>query len=323
MQILEGLDGLRRLPEGTVLSVGNFDGFHLGHQEILRRARLLRERAGDGAKLAVVTFEPHPLTVLKPELAPPRLTPPGFKQSLLRAAGVDQLVILPPDPAVLDLTAEDFWAILRDEVKPTHMVEGQSFNFGRGRTGTIDKLREWAAQSDVKLTVVEPVEVALLDFTIVPVSSSFIRWLLARGRVRDAAICTGRPYLLEGQVVRGHQRGRGIGVPTANVRTEGQLVPGDGVYVGRAHLDGVTRAAAVSIGTMPTFGDHRRQVEVHLIGFDGDLYGKTLAVEFVDWVREQWKFKSVEALKRQLARDIAFCAERASVNPTIPVAATA
>lgn len=320
MQILEGLDGLRRLPAEGVLSVGNFDGIHLGHQEILRRANALRDRAGGAATLAVVTFEPHPLTVLKPELAPPRLTPPTLKQSLVRDLGVDHLVILPPDRAILDMTAEQFWAILRDEVRPTHMVEGQSFNFGRGRTGTIDKLRDWAAQSDVKLTIVEPVEVALLDFTIVPVSSSFIRWLLARGRARDAAICMGRPYVLEGEVVRGHERGRAIGVPTANVRPAGQLVPGDGVYAGRCRVNGITYPAAVSIGTMPTFGDNQRQVEVHLIGFAGDLYGQSLSVEIVDWVREQQKFKSIDALKDQLHRDIRYCAERAPLDPTTAIA---
>ena len=319
MQILKGLDGLRRLPNGAVLSVGNFDGLHRGHQEILRRARALRDPT-TGAKLAVVTFEPHPLTVLKPELAPPRLTPPPLKQSLLRDAAVDHLVILPPDPAVLNLTAEQFWAILRDAVRPTHIVEGQSFNFGRGRTGTIDKLREWAAASAVNLTIVEPVEVALLDFTIVPVSSSFIRWLLARGRVRDAAICTGRPYVLEGDVVRGHQRGTAIGVPTANLRTDDQLVPGDGVYAAKCRLNGTTYPVALSVGTMPTFGKNERQVEAHLINFTGDLYGRRIAVEIVDWVREQWTFKSIDALKQQLARDVAYCGERAGIDPTLPVA---
>ena len=319
MQVLQGLNGLRQLPKGSILSVGNFDGLHLGHQEILRRAKTLRDKSA-GAQLAVVTFEPHPMTVLKPELAPPRLTPPGLKQSLLRTAGVDHLVILPPEPAVLNLTAEQFWAILRDEVKPTHMVEGQSFNFGRARTGTIDKLREWAAASAVNLAIVDPVEVALLDFTVVPVSSSFIRWLLARGRVRDAAICMGRTYVLEGEVVRGHQRGKGIGVPTANLRPDGQLVPADGVYAGRCNVDGVTYPVALSVGTMPTFGPNERQVEVHLIGFAADLYGKRIAVEFVDWVREQSKFKSIDALKQQLARDIAYCAERAGINPTLPLA---
>ena len=319
MQILEGLDGLRRLPAGGVLSVGNFDGVHLGHQEILRRARELRDRTS-GAALAVITFEPHPLTVLKPELAPPRLTPPAFKQLLLRGAGVDQLVILPPEPDVLNLTAEQFWAILRDEVRPAHLVEGESFNFGRGRAGTIEKLHAWAAPGPVKLTIVEPVEVALLDFTIVPVSSSFIRWLLARGRVRDAAICMGHPYVLEGEVVRGHQRGAGIGVPTANLRPAGQLIPGDGVYAGRSRFEGVIYPAAVSVGTMPTFGDDQRQVEVHLIGFAGDLYGKTLSVEIVDWVREQCKFKSIDALKEQLLGDIRYCAERAAIDPTVAVA---
>jgi riboflavin kinase / FMN adenylyltransferase len=319
MQVLHGLDGLRRLSAGAVVSVGNFDGVHLGHQEIVRRAKGLRDGTA-GARLAVVTFEPHPMTVLKPELAPPRLTPPSLKQELMRAAGVDDYVVLPPEPAVLNLTAEDFWKVIRDEVKPSHMVEGQSFNFGRGRTGTIDQLREWAAASAVKLTIVDPVEVALLDFTVVPVSSSFIRWLLARGRVRDAAISMGRTYVLEGEVVRGHQRGRAIRVPTANLRCDGQLVPGEGVYVGRCAVDGVAYGAAVSIGTMPTFGENQRQVEVHLIGFAGNLYGRRLSVEVVDWVREQTKFKSIDALKEQLGRDIEYCAERSGLDAARPTA---
>ena len=316
-RVHKGLASLRGLAPGGVLSVGNFDGLHLGHRKIIETARRLR---APGARLALVTFEPHPLTVLRPDLAPPRLTPEEKKHELLAEAGVDDLVELPPDPEVLNLTAEAFWEILRDEVRPTHVVEGKRFNFGKGRGGTIDKLRAWAAESDVKLEVIDGVSVALCDLTVVEVSSSLVRWLTAHGRVRDAAICLGRPYTLRGEVVKGHQRGRTIGIPTANLRITDQLIPPDGVYAGRAAAGGKAYAAAVSIGTMPTFGEHQRQVEAHLIGFDGDLYRQTLEVELTDWIREQWKFASVDALKVQMQRDIAYAKERADAPIPQPVA---
>jgi len=231
-------------------------------------------------------------------------------------AEVDLLVVLPPEPSVLNLTAEEFWAILRDEVRPSHLVEGGSFNFGKDRGGTIEKLQEWTATTSVKLTVIDPVQVALLDLSIVSISSSIIRWLLGHGRVRDSAICLGRAYELAGEVVRGKQRGRGIGVPTANLDCGEQLIPADGVYTGRCRLGDRAYVAAVSIGTMPTFGKNQRQVEAHLIGFEGDLYGRWLAVELTDWVREQRKFAGIESLKAQLARDIAISQERRELDPS-------
>ncbi len=317
LNVLNGLDGLRAMAPGGVLSVGNFAGLHLGHRKIIETAKRL---LAPGARLAVVTFEPHPLTVLRPDLAPPRLTPREMKRELLVAAGVDDLVEIPPDPQVLNLTAETFWQILRDDVRPSHIVEGKSFNFGKGRGGTIDRLREWAAGSPVKLEIIEGVSVPLLDLQVVEVNSSLIRWLTAHGRVRDAAICLGRGYALRGEVVLGHQRGRTIGVPTANLRVRDQLVPVDGVYAGRSTIDGTTYAAAVSIGTMPTFGENERQVEAHLIGYDGNLYGSVIEVELVDWVREQWKFAGLEALKSQVRRDIAYAEERALARIHIPIA---
>jgi riboflavin kinase/FMN adenylyltransferase len=278
-----------------VISVGNFDGVHRGHAEILARATALRDGT-PGAKLAVVTFEPHPLTVLRPEAVPPRLSTAALKRDLLAKAGADVLVVLPPSPEVLNLAAEDFWAILRDEVRPAHMVEGGTFNFGKGRRGTIERLREWSEGTGVHLHVVPPVAVPLLDMRLMPVSSSLIRWLLANGRVRDAGICLARPYALEGEVIRGHERGRAIGVPTANLDCPEQMVPADGVYAGRCTVDGRTYPVALSIGTMPTFGENRRQVEAHLLNFSGDLYGRRLSVEVTDWVRDQWKFNGVEPL---------------------------
>jgi riboflavin kinase/FMN adenylyltransferase len=259
--------------------------------------------------------------VLRPGAAPPRLTPPALKRDLLKGRGVDVLVNLPPAPQVLGLSAEQFWEILRDRLRPSHLVEGSSFNFGKDRRGNVKRLAEWSAASAVKLDIIDPVSVPLVDMTVAPVSSSLVRWLLFNGRARDAAICLGRPYALEGRVVKGYQRGKSIGMPTANLDCAEQLVPDDGVYAARCTVGGRTFATALSIGTMPTFGDDlKRQVEAHLVGFDGDLYGQLLRVELLDWLRGQKKFAGVEALKARLQRDVAETLERQATDPARPVA---
>jgi riboflavin kinase/FMN adenylyltransferase len=247
---------------------------------------------------------------------PPRLTPPEVKRELLAGAGITHLVELPPSHDVLDLSAEAFWEILRDETRPSYIVEGETFNFGKGRSGTIERLREWSARSSVTLQQVGSVSTALLDLTVAPISSSAIRWLLQNGRARDASIALGRAYMLRGRVVLGFQRGRTIGVPTANLDVHDQLIPQDGVYAGRVIVEGKPYTAAVSIGTMPTFGGDRRQIEAHLIGFNGDLYNRILDLELIDWLRDQFKFSSIDSLKRQLARDIEEATARVrSVSP--------
>ncbi|HEY7087964.1 MAG TPA: riboflavin biosynthesis protein RibF [Tepidisphaeraceae bacterium] len=319
MKLYDGIDGLKAVPPGTVMSIGNFDGVHLGHEKILQTMQSLKA-ATTGARLAVVTFQPHPLTVLRPQLAPPRLSTDAVRHKLLEAAGVDDLVVLAPLRTVLDLSAEQFWAILRDQVRPSHLVEGSSFNFGKNRGGTIDRLREWAAQSPVKLHVIDAVEVALVDLHVVQVSSSLIRWLISYGRMRDAAICLGRPYSLQGGVIRGHGRGRQIGVPTANLECADQLVPCDGVYAARCTIDGTTYPAAVSIGTTPTFGEEQRQVEAHLIGFHGDLYDRVIELHITDWLREQVKFDGVEQLKHQIAADLSSVQRRSPHDPSRQIA---
>jgi riboflavin kinase/FMN adenylyltransferase len=169
----------------------------------------------------------------------------------------------------------------------------------------MEKLREWVKGTAVALHEVEAVSAVLCDMTPVPVSSSLVRWLVANGRVRDAGICLARPYVLEGVVVEGFKRGRTIGVPTANLRVEGQVVPIDGVYAGRCVVDGKAYPAATSIGRMPTFGEGLpHQVEAHLVGFDGDLYGRTLRLDLLDYLREQWKLPDIGSLKRQIERDV-------------------
>jgi riboflavin kinase/FMN adenylyltransferase len=317
MQFHQGIEGLKQLPNGVVLTVGNFDGIHRGHRRILELAGQLRGSSGS----AVVTFEPHPLTVLRPEYAPPRLTPLPLKMRLLENAGVDHLVVLPPVPEVLELTAEAFWKILRDDVRPSHMIEGPTFSFGKNRGGNIDKLKQWASESDVQLHIVDAVQIPLLDMKITRTSSSLIRWLLLHGRVREAAICLGKPYLLEGVIIKGFQRGRTIGVPTANLDCGEQLLPTEGVYVGRCSVGGTQYPAAVSIGTLPTFADGKLQIEAHLLGFSGDLYGQTLQVELIDWIREQWKFSGIDALKQRLSIDIEWTRQRFSLDASQPIAA--
>jgi riboflavin kinase/FMN adenylyltransferase len=318
MRVLHGLEGLRSVGPGAVVSVGNFDGLHVGHQRILRTARELA--TSQRATMAVVTFEPHPLTVLRPALAPPRLTPPQVKQPLIQAAGADDLVILAPRPEVLGLTAEQFWKILRDELRVAHLVEGASFRFGKGAAGTIETLRNFAAASAVKLHVVESVSVPLLDLHVVPVSSSLIRFLLSFGRVRDAAICLKRPYVIAGQVIKGMGRGRTLGVPTANVQCDDQMIPANAVYAGRCNLDGRSYPAAVNIGPAPTFDTEVPQIEAHLIGFEGDLYGRTVGVELMDWLRDQRKFAGADALRGQLAMDIARAAAWEGRDASLPIA---
>jgi riboflavin kinase/FMN adenylyltransferase len=318
MTILEGLDTLGQLPPGSVISIGNFDGVHRGHQQLLRRAMGLKQSHALPA-VVVITFEPHPLTILRPQHAPPRLTSPARKRKLLSDAGVDAMVVLAPSKELLNLTAEEFWQILRDAARPAHLVEGITFTFGKGRGGTIESLREWSSAVGIQLHVVDPVTVPLLNMLEAPASSSTIRWLLERGRVRDAAICLGRPYELEGLVIPGAQRGRELGTPTANLKCDGQLVPADGVYAGRCVIDGRRWPAAVSIGTNPTFGENPRTVEAHLIGFSGDLYGRTLRLQFLDWQREQRTFAGIDALKQWIAQDIDQTLWRQSVDPARPL----
>ncbi|HEY8751331.1 MAG TPA: riboflavin biosynthesis protein RibF [Tepidisphaeraceae bacterium] len=314
MRILEGLVGLEQLPPGSAMTIGNFDGMHLGHRTLLETVGRLKT-ASRASATVVVTFEPHPLTVLRPDRVPPRLTLPEYKRHLLAEAGVDILVILPPSQEVLNLSAERFWQILRDQVRPAYLVEGASFTFGKNRGGTIDTLREWSAGSEVQLQVVDPVNATLLNMLDVPVSSSVIRWLLAQGRVRDAAICLGRPYRLEGIVIEGAKRGRELGVPTANLNCLEQLIPADGIYVARTMVAARPWPVALSIGTNPTFGNNPRTVEAHLIHFAGDLYGQVLHLQFVDWIRDQQTFSDIEALKNRIATDIEESLARSSLDP--------
>ena len=305
------------------MSIGNFDGLHRGHARIIETMKAVRD-ASKSQRLAVVTFEPHPLTVLRPDLAPPRLTPPLVKRSLLEAAGVDDYVILPPtrDDITPTWRRRSFGASLKRTCGSHILSKGPRSTLAPREVGASAGPGQKAFLL-VKLQVVDPVQIALLDLQIAPVSSSLIRWLLGHGRTRDAAICLGRAYTLEGTVVKGRQRGRTIGIPTINLDCGDQLIPADGVYVGKCNVDRVSKMAAVSIGNAPTFKNAKWQIEAHLLHFSGDLYGRTMQVEMIDWLREQRKYSSIDELKEQIHRDIAMCRQRADLDPARMIAAVA
>lgn len=313
-------------PGRSIVSIGTFDGVHRGHAALLRAARSRAEALA--ARAVVMAFDPHPLTALKPDAAPARLTTWPEREALLRAAGADEVIRLRPVPAVLGLSADEFIRHVIADVSPVEFVEGPDFHFGRGRAGNIDWLRAALPALGVALRVLDPVEVDLIDQSIVPASSTITRWLLAHGRVADVARVLGRRYALTGTVVRGDRRGRGIGFPTANLRTE-LMLPADGVYAARAVLpDGLAFPAAVHVGPRPTFGAPERTVEAHLITAAATAastawsplpgvpeYGWELRLELVSHLRDQAVFPGLDAIRAQLARDVARAVEAVAQPP--------
>lgn len=303
MDVFCGLETLEPPLSRSVLTIGNFDGVHRAHQQIIAQAGLFA--ANTGGRVAVLTFEPHPLTVVAPTKAPARLMPLEEKLRCIAAAGADVAVVARSDPALLGLEAERFVEeVIRRRFAPTHIVEGPSFGFGRGRRGTAELLRALAAGFGCEVHIVSPVTVQVDEGETLLVSSSLIRGLIRDGKVRRAAMCLGRPYALFGEVVHGEHRGRTLSFPTANLAVAEQLIPGDGVYAGWAVTDAGRFASAISIGMTPTFGGGARRVEAHLLGFDGDLYGRPMRLEFDRPLRGQRAFESGAALRAQLERDV-------------------
>lgn len=303
MRIYDGAASIDDGMRGAVLSVGNFDGVHLGHQRILRTAHAIAQVSS--SVVVVMTFEPHPLAVLHPERAPQRLTPWDEKVRQLDRAGVQTVVRLPAEPSVLSLAAEDFVReVLVKRIHPSYIVEGPDFGFGRDRRGHVELLAEMSAKGGYQLHVVEPYRLGLAGGEHVIASSTVVRKLLSAGRVEDAAACLGRPYPLVGAVVHGAAAGRHLGYPTINLDVGGQLVPADGVYAGVAELAEHRRRAAVSIGCRPTLGGAARVVEAFILDDRGEWYGRFVRLELVNYLREQIKFPSREALTEQIAKDV-------------------
>ena len=287
-----------------VATIGNFDGVHLGHQALVAAAR---QAAGPGGKTVAVTFEPLPSMVLRAGGSPPRLTAAARRSELLRAAGCDDVLELDPRGGLLSDTPAEFVERLRAMLPFDAVAEGGDFRFGQGRAGTVATLAELGACRGFRAIEVAEREVALADGSLVAARSTAVRWLLAVGRVADAARLLGRPHEVTGTVEPGDRRGRGLGFPTANVHAPGIALPADGVYAGEALVDGVAWPAAISIGIKPTFGRAARTLEVHVVGLERALddYGWGISVRFRSWLREQWRFPGPDALVRQLRDDVA------------------
>ena len=282
-----------------VITLGNFDGVHLGHQALIEAAASLNL-----GPVTALCFRHHPATILRPEHVPPPLTDITQRETALRAAGADQIEWLEPTTELLSLEPEAFIDRVLSTHEPRAWVEGPDFRFGRERRGDVTLLQQIGDEKGFEVRIIDPVEACLTDQTLVTVRSTFVRWLIAHGRVADAARCLGRPYAVRGRVQRGEQRGRTIGFPTVNLECSHQLLPADGVYAGAADIDGRRVPAAISVGTKPTFGDHPRTFEAHLLDFEGDLYERTLEIEVTRWIRDQHPFAGVEPLVAQMHRDL-------------------
>ncbi len=298
MHIIRTLTDLPAAARGGAVAIGNFDGVHRGHLQIVRR---LLERAADVDGAAIVfTFDPHPVRLLRPEQCPPPLTWTERKAELLAAQGVDWIVAYPTDEALLQLSAAEFFQkIVQNSLAARALVEGPNFYFGHNREGTIDRLRELCTAAQITLDVVPPVEI---DGELV--SSSRVRDLIRDGNLEAANKMLSAPYRIRGMVTHGAGRGAKIGFPTANLAAIDTLLPSQGVYAGRAWTGGLSWPAAINLGPSPTFGDPTPRVEVHLIDHHEVLYGQPLEVDFLARLRDIRPFDSVNALVQQLNHDV-------------------
>ncbi len=289
------------LPQEVVATIGNYDGIHRGQRAILDRV-VERARALE-LPAVMVTFEPHPFAVLRPEARPPRLTTPAQKERLVAEAGIDVMLVLTFDRNLANTPADRFIRqFLHKELQVRELYVGPGFSFGKSREGTLELLAKVGSQlgfaAEAAPEVVHGGE---------RISSTRIRQVLHEGRVEDAAEMLGRPYGITGSIARGDRMGQRLGWPTINLAPDNELVPADGVYSGRARFEHLTTtfSCATNIGTRPTvYENFRRVVESHVLDFSGDVYGQRVEIEFHKRLREERVFSSVMDLSAQIRLDV-------------------
>jgi riboflavin kinase / FMN adenylyltransferase len=309
MQLIRGLPPAGTLQGGQALTVGTYDGLHLGHQALLARLREHARRLE--VPTLMVTFEPMPREFLSPDNPPARLTSLRERWRCLEALQLDRLCVLHFGDATRSLSAEQFAGLLAERLQPAVVVVGHDFRFGRGGGGTAEKLQEAGQRLGFAVDIVEPVTLAGERL-----SSSAIREALAVGDLARAERLLGRPYTMIGRVVRGEQLGRKLGFPTANVRFPHRRLPLAGIFAVRIQVRGDLGApltGVASIGTRPTVGGSEPWLEVHVFDFAGDLYGREIAVECVQFLRPEVKFESLEAMVVQIQQDAAQARERLNI----------
>jgi len=288
---------LHELPH-PVLTVGSFDGLHLAHQAILQEVAG-RARAAEGSGL-VLTFEPHPKTVLNPDSPQPLLTPRDEKLEILRSMALDFLVVLPFTPELSRISAKEFVeSILLGMLGTREVVIGHDHGFGRERRGSLKMLRDLAACHEFEVVAIDPIL-----FSGKPISSTRIRRCLLEGRVQEAAKMLGRPYDLSGRVVTGQKRGRDLKYPTANLEVASdKLIPADGVYAVLSAGDRGGLQGMINIGQRPTFGKGNRTLEIHFFDFEGSLYDQSIHVQLIEKIRDEQRFTDARELMEQMQED--------------------
>lgn len=310
MQLIRGTHNIRQEHCGCVATIGNFDGLHLGHAEIIKRLQLQSEKLG--LPSTVIVFEPQPAEFFVRNSVPPRLSRLREKFSLIAPRGVDRLLVLRFTPDLATKPASRFVTeVLVGKLGVKSLVIGDDFKFGRGRSGDFSALRKLSEHHGFKVQQTPP-----FLFIGKRISSTYIRNLLANGHLHEATRMLGRPYTMSGRVVYGHQQGRGWGFPTANLDLHRVRSPVSGIFAVRVEglsdepLEGVAYA-----GTRPIIDDPRYVLEVHIFDYDDDCYGRYISVQFVDKIREDIEFETFEAMAQQIARDCASAREIFDLSP--------
>jgi len=287
-----------------IVTVGNFDGVHRGHQQML--ATLCEIAAQHSAPAVVVTFDPHPLSLLRPDSPLPRLTTIPRRTELLKQYGADEVIVLPVTHELLQMSADEFFRdVLVQQLTAKGIVEGPNFRFGRDRQGGVQQLSRLCQSEGITFQVIEAVN----DEGHM-ISSSRIRSLLSEGKASEAVAMTGHSHRLSGVVSQGAGRGRQLGFPTANLDDIHVMLPANGVYAGAAGIDEQRHTVAISVGPNPTFNDNRVKVECHVDGFEGDLYGQSLDIDLCCEIRPLCSFESVDELTKQIRTDVERCRVR-------------
>jgi riboflavin kinase/FMN adenylyltransferase len=299
MLIIKGLENLKEKYSHVVLTIGNFDGVHMGHQKIFRNV-VERARAVGGTAMAL-TFDPHPLKVIAPERGVRILTPFREKARLIEFSGIDLLLCIHFDREVANTKPDDFIKdVIADRIGAKEVIVGHNYSFGKGKKGGTALLRRRAGKYGFAFRVVRH---ARLYGEVV--SSNRIRSLLSRGRVCESSWLLGRPYMIEGRVVKGAGRGGSLlNVPTANIETKYELVPKEGVYAVKVGLEGKILDGVANIGRNPTFGEQPMSYEVHIFDFSGNVLGRELRVYFIDRIRDEKTFPDIRTLHDSIIRDI-------------------
>lgn len=301
MRVLHGLSEFKPSHRHAVVILGFFDGLHLGHQALIRQARRLADLNSPPKKVLLYTFDRHPLEIVDPARAPKLLTPLEEKIALLHEFPVDFLLVGKFDRAIAKLSPAVFLKkIIQEKLRPAALVIGFNYRYGHQHKGNVATLLKQFSSADLPVTVVKPVRIKGE-----PVSSTRIRRVLLDGNAAEAKALLGRPYLVQGPVVKGEGRGTPMGIPTANMQIPPRkLLPRLGIYAGFARVDGKTYGSVLSIGKRPTFHDKNVTFEAHLLGFKGNLYGKKISVDLLKRRRDEEKFESVEALVKKMKEDL-------------------